>query len=71
MTRRLVAAALIAGSVGFVAAPALAQHHDNSVCIGGDGRDGRMIGYCVNDPRSVVEIGTIPLPILPPPPPGS
>lgn len=67
MTRRLAAAALIAGSAALLAVPAAAQHDDNRVCIGGDGTgSGRMFGYCVEDPRSVVEFGTIP---LPPPPP--
>ena len=69
MTRRLAAAALMAGSLGFLAVPAVASHHDGRVCIGGDSHgSGRMVGYCVEDPRSVLEVGTIPLP--PPPPHG-
>lgn len=65
MTRRLAAAALIAGSLGLFAAPAVAGHHDNSLCIGGDRGPGQMYGYCIADPRSVVEIGRV----VPPPPP--
>jgi len=68
MTRRLAAAALIAGSLGLAASPALANHHqDGTVCIGGDKGTGPMFGYCVDDPGRLVKIA-IP---APPPPPGS
>ena len=57
MTRRLVAAALIAGSFGLVS-PALAQHNDAEFCLGSDDRQnaGRMIGYCIrlDDPSGGV-----------------
>jgi hypothetical protein len=59
MTRRLVAAALIAG-LGLTAAPALASHdqHDDGdlICVGGDDRNnpGRMIGYCVSNPLEII-----------------
>lgn len=56
MTRRLVAAALLAGTVGFVAAPAMASHEEVRVCIGGDDRNnpGRMIGLCIDNPLDIV-----------------
>lgn len=65
MTRRLAAALLVAGSLGALAGPALASHNDGRICAGGD-RGASMFGYCVEDPRSVIEIQSIP---LPPPPP--
>jgi hypothetical protein len=65
MTRRLVAATVLAGSVALMAAPAFAYHHDARACIGGDDRNtpGRMVGFCLEDPRT-----SIPLPPPPPPP---
>lgn len=55
MTRRLVAAALIAG-LGLMASPALAAHDGDLICVGGDDRNnpGRMIGYCVSNPLEII-----------------
>jgi hypothetical protein len=50
MTRRLVAAALLAGSLGVVASTAVAYASPgNEVCLGGDSAHspGRSVYYCL------------------------
>lgn len=51
MTRRILAAVLLAGTVGLVAVPAHAAA-DGILCIGMDqqGSPGRMIGLCMDNP---------------------
>ncbi|HEX8002471.1 MAG TPA: hypothetical protein VF519_07230 [Mycobacteriales bacterium] len=60
MTRRLVAAAVLAGSFGVLAAPAFASHGDAQVCLGGQDRNntGRVIGYCIDIENPLDHIGT-------------
>lgn len=60
MTRRLVAAAVLAGSVALVASPAVANHNDAEFCVGGDSRQqtGRMIGYCFKIDNPLDRVGT-------------
>jgi len=69
MTRRLAAAALVAGTLGLAAVPANAGH-DSTVCVGGDTKPGRITAVCVNDPASAVKVSEIRElgDILPPPP---
>lgn len=55
MTRRLVAAALIAG-FGLTVSPALAYEDQQMICVGGDDRNnpGQVKNVCIHNPLEIV-----------------